>query len=47
MTEKQQERIRNKIGKIKKALAADKKHWGGFYHDGKGLRYLIPELFIK
>ncbi|SDY15380.1 hypothetical protein SAMN05444411_1421 [Lutibacter oricola] len=47
MTEKQIERVKNKISKIKKGLAADKKHWGGYYHDGRGLRYLPPELYIK
>ncbi|MFC2132344.1 hypothetical protein ACFLRG_00950, partial [Bacteroidota bacterium] len=41
------QRIIDKIKKIKKALAADKKHWGGYYHDGRGLRYLQPELFLK
>lgn len=47
MTEKQAERIRNKIKKIKAALAADKKYWGGYYHDGSGLRYLPPQHYIK
>jgi hypothetical protein len=47
MTPKQADRIRNKIIKIKKALAADKKRWGGFYDDSRGLRYLPPELYLK
>jgi len=47
VTDKQKDRIKIKISKIKKALAADKKHWGGFYHDGRGLRYLQPELYIE
>ena len=47
MTPKQQERIKNKIKKIKAALAADKKRWGGQHHDGQGLRYCPPELYIK
>ncbi len=47
MTPKQEARLRNKILKIKKALAADKKEWGGEYHDGSGLRYLQPELHLK
>ena len=47
MTPKQEERIRDKISKIKNALAADKRQWGGFYHDGPGLRYLLPELYLK
>ncbi len=47
MTEKQEKRIRNKIAKIRKALAADRKRWGGQHHDGQGLRYLPPEQFIK
>lgn len=47
MTEKQIENVKAKIEKYKKALAADKKHWGGQYHDGQGIRYIIPEQFIK
>ncbi len=47
MTDKQVERVLAKIAKYKKALAADKKHWGGQYHDGQGIRYIIPEQFIK
>ncbi len=34
MTPRQEERIRNKIAKIRKELAADKKQWGGYHHDG-------------
>lgn len=47
MTPKQVERMRKKIARIRKELAADKKSWGGYHHDGKGLRYLPPELYIK
>jgi len=47
MTPKQEERIRNKIARIRKELAADKKRWGGFHNDGRGLRYLPPGLFVK
>lgn len=47
MTDKQIERIKKKIKKIKQALIADKKHWGGHYHDGGGLRYMQPELYLK
>ena len=47
MTEKQQERIRLKIKKIKSELAADKKRWGGYYDDSRGLRYLPLEYYIK
>lgn len=47
MTPKQKERIQLKIAKIKKELAADKKRWGGFYDDSRGLRYLPPELYLK
>lgn len=47
MTPKQEERIRKKIARIRKELAADKKRWGGFHHDGSGLRYLPPKQFIK
>jgi hypothetical protein len=47
LTPKQIERIRTKIARIRKELAADKKHWGGFHHDSRGLRYMPPKLFIK
>ena len=47
MTDKQIERVKAKIEKYKKALAADKRYWGGEYHDGQGIRYIIPEQFIK
>jgi hypothetical protein len=47
MTLKQEERIRNKIVRIRKELAQDKKRWGGFYDDSRGLKYLPSELFIK
>ena len=47
MTEKKIASVKNKITKIKRALAADKKQWGGFYHDGGGLRYMPPELYLK
>ncbi|MAU15616.1 MAG: hypothetical protein CMH46_08770 [Muricauda sp.] len=47
MTPKQAERIQAKITKIKKELAADKRKWGGFYDDSRGLRYLPPALYIQ
>ncbi|CAN5373009.1 hypothetical protein BH11BAC3_BH11BAC3_15610 [soil metagenome] len=47
MTEKQIMKVKAKIEKYKKALAADKKFWGGQYHDGQGIRYIIPEQFVK
>lgn len=47
MTPKQQERIKSKIKRIKADLAADKKHWGGYYHDGHGLRYLPLRFYIQ
>ncbi|MCC5912762.1 MAG: hypothetical protein JJU46_00175 [Balneolaceae bacterium] len=47
MTDKQKERVRKKIAMIRKELAADKKRWGGFHDDSRGLRYMPPELFIK
>lgn len=46
MTPKQIERIQNKIAKIKRALAADKRIWG-CYDDSRGLRYLPPALYIQ
>ena len=47
MTEKQIERIKLKIAKYKKALAKDKKMWGGYHHDGQGIRYIITAEYIK
>ncbi len=47
MTDRQIKSIRTKIDRIKKALAADKRFWGGEYHDGRGLRYLPPQHFLK
>lgn len=47
MTPKQIESIRNKISKIKRALASDKKRHGGYFDDSRGLRYYPPELYLK
>jgi len=47
MTPKQTERLKKEITKIKRALAADKRRWGGYYDDSQGLRYLPPELYLK
>jgi hypothetical protein len=47
LTPKQEERLRLKIKRIKSALAADKKRWGGFYDDSRGLRYLPLRHFIE
>ena len=47
MTPKQEERIKIKIKRIKAELAADKKRWGGYYDDSRGLRYLPTSHYIK
>jgi hypothetical protein len=47
MTSRQREKLKLKIKKIKSELAADKRRWGGFYDDSRGLRYLPPALYIK
>jgi len=47
MTEKQIERIKLKIAKYKKALSNDKKMWGGEYHDGQGIRYVVTAEYVK
>jgi hypothetical protein len=47
MTDRQIKSVRTKIDKIKKALSADKRRWGGQHHDGRGLRYLLPEQYLK
>ncbi len=46
MTPKQIERIQKKIKAIRKAIYDEKRLWGG-YHDGRGLRYVPPELYLK
>ena len=47
MTDRQIKSVRTKIDSIKKALAADKRKWGGQYRDGRGLRYLSPQYYLK
>jgi len=47
MTNKQGDKLRIKIKKIKAALADDKKRAGGFYDDSRGLRYMPTELYIQ
>jgi tetratricopeptide (TPR) repeat protein len=47
MTPKQVDRIKSKIKNIKAALAADKRYWGGFHHDGMGLRYRPLQFYIQ
>lgn len=46
MTPKQEERIRTKIKRIKDALAAERRMFGGYF-DNSGLRYAPPELYLK
>lgn len=46
MTPKQIERIQIKIKKIRAALAAEKRKFGG-YDDSRRMRYMPPQLFIK
>ena len=46
MTEKQIERVRVKIKRIRSALAAERRKFG-WYDDSRGIRYLPPGLFIK
>lgn len=47
MTPRKVESLKKKIQKIKAALAADKRRWGGMYDDSRGLRYLPPALFLQ
>ena len=47
MTEKQAEKLRQKIKRVKLDLAADKRRWGGFYDDSRGLRCLPTQFYIK
>ena len=46
MTPKQIEKVKTKIKRIRAALAAEKRKFGGFF-DSRGLRYMPPQLFIK
>jgi hypothetical protein len=46
MLPKQKEKIQNKIAKIKRTLAAEKRRWG-CTDDSRGLRYLPPSLYLK
>ena len=46
MTEKQIERVRTKIKRIRGILAAEKRKFGG-YDDSSGLRYMLPSLYIQ
>jgi hypothetical protein len=47
LTERKIKSIQTKIQRIKKALADDKKEWGGFYDDSRGLRYIPPQLYLE
>lgn len=47
MTEKQADKLRLKIKKLKNALAADKRRCGGYHDDSRGLRYLPTQYYIK
>lgn len=46
MANAQNTRIEKKIEKLKKVMRQEKQQWGG-YHDGRGLRYSIAELYFK
>ena len=46
MTEKQIEKIRNKIRSLRVKLSAEKrKH--GWYNDSRGYRFIIPDLYLQ
>ncbi len=46
LTPAQEKRLRRKIDKIRKEISYERQKWGG-HHDGRGLRYLPPDLFIQ
>jgi len=46
VTEKQTDRVKTKIKRIRGILAAEKRQFGG-YDDSRGLRYIPPGLYIK
>lgn len=47
MTEKQEQRIRDNIKKIRSTLAAEKRFHKGYFDDSRGLRYVSPGLYLK
>ena len=46
MTEKQIERVKTKIRKIRAALAAEKRKYGD-YDDSRGIRFYPPRLYLE
>ncbi|UFH57660.1 hypothetical protein [Spirosoma sp. KNUC1025] len=46
MTPKQIQRLEKKIAAIKRALAAEKRKFGG-YDDSRGLRYLPTRYYLQ
>jgi len=46
MTPKETERLKKQIADVKKALAAEKRNYGD-YHDGRGMRYYPPKVYLK
>jgi len=46
MTDKQIQRIQKRIKFLRGRLTAEKRQFGG-YHDGAGIRYVIPELYMQ
>jgi hypothetical protein len=46
MTPRQIEKAKAQIVAIRKAIADEKRQWGG-YHDGRGLRYAPPQYYVK
>src|SRR5690606_20246296 len=46
MTDKQRQRLRDKIEKVKRTLTAEKRRLGCF-DDSRGLRYLPTEMYVR
>lgn len=46
MAKNQNDRTERRIEKLKKIMRQEKQQWGG-YHDGRGLRYSIAELYFE
>ena len=46
MTEKQIEKIKKRIRSYRAKLTAEKRKYG-WYDDSRGIRYLIPELYVQ
>lgn len=47
LTERKKASLKNKIRSLQLALREDKRKWGGQFHDGRGIRYMAPAVYIE